>query len=305
MKIRHGDSRGIFYGGWFDKFSGKFRSALDVFTGGWFENIYDLDISASYQHIEYENGNNTIIIGTIIDIIPQHIIFDFGSINLELKMSNDYQNANALPNGWFTKCSTQYDSERKLMQKMQTEVYNTFGVPCYYYRMSYDISKSDKIWGEKNDRSYDYYWKNVQTYFQLPRENKQFSKFGIEGLENFTMYMSKEHFNYITSGLCIPKLGDLIQTQYNSNIYEIVEVKSEFGMFFLNKRYTWDLIVKPFKDEFVSITDNVHSSPLSAYTNKPIDIFDITNTVDSVKDKYIYQPTKQEKGNNDPWANWG
>jgi len=302
---RKGDSRGVFYGGWFDKISEKFRGALDVFTGGWFEEAYtQIVISATPQDIEYESGNNVTIIGEIVDSIPAEIIFETSHITIEFTDSLDYQDFPALPNNWFTKCTSKYDNERELLQKMQTEVYNTYGVPCYYYKLRYDISASDKIWGEKNDMVYDEYWTNVQTYFQLPRENKQFSKFGIEGLENFTMYMSKEHFDYITTGTWIPRQGDLIQTEYNSNVYEIVEVKEEMGMYLLDKRYTWELIVSPFKDNMVSMVGDVSASPLSAYADKPEDIFDIRNPIDEVKDKYLYEPNPEEKPNNDPWANW-
>lgn len=218
---------------------------------------------------------------------------------------SNYEDYSALPNGWFTKCTSTYDNEREFFQYMQMEAYNTFGVPCYYYKMRYDISASDKIWGEKNDRIIDDYWIDVQTYFNLPRENKQFSKFGIEGLENFVMYLSKKHFEYITTGTWIPRQGDLIQTQYNSNVYEIVEVKEEFGMYLLDKRYTFELIVRPFKDERIGLVGEVSASPLSAYTDKPQDIFDIKNPIDAVKDDYLYQPPASEKPNDDPWANWG
>jgi len=303
--IRKGKSRGVFYGGWFDKFAGKFRNSLDVFTGGWFERTDTIIISVTPQDIEYDSGSNILIIGEIIDVVSQDIIYETSYIDVEFTQSIDYQAFPALPNGWFTKCTPTYDNERELFQKMQMEVYNTFGVPCYYYKMRYDISASDKIWGEKNDRVFDQYWVDVQTYFQLPRENKQWSKFGIEGLENFTMYMSKEHFDYITTGTWIPRQGDLIQTQYNSNVYEIVEVKEEMGMYFLDKRYTWELIVRPFKDEFVSLEGAVSASPLSAYADKPEDIFDIRNPIDAIKDTYLYQPRPEEKPNNDPFGNWG
>jgi len=217
----------------------------------------------------------------------------------------DYLNYSQTPNGWFTKCTSTYDNERELFQVMQTEAYNTFGVPTYYYKMNYNLSGSDKIWGENNNRIIDEYWSDVQVYFQLPRENKQWNRFGIEGLENFTMFMSKEHFDFITSGEWIPRQGDLIQTEYNSNMYEIVEVKEEQGMYLLDKRYTWQLVVSPFKDERVAISGNVSGSPLSAYTDKPTDIFDITNDIDVAKEEILYTPTSAEKGSGDPFGNWG
>jgi hypothetical protein len=216
----------------------------------------------------------------------------------------DYRDYSELPNEWFTKCNSSYDNEREFFQKTQMEVYNTYGVSCYYYKLNYDISASDRIFAEQNDRVIDEYWSDVSTYFQLPRENKVFSKFGMSDLNNFSMYISKEHFEYITSGH-IPKIGDLIQSEYNSNIYEIVEVKSSKGMYLMDQRFTWELIVKHFVDERIAIAGDVSASPLSGYTDKQEDILDITNPIDAVKEDVIYKPTSAEKGSGDIFGNWG
>tara|TARA_Y100000310_G_C20704329_1_gene833667 strand:- start:33779 stop:34708 length:930 start_codon:yes stop_codon:yes gene_type:complete len=309
MSIRKGDSLGVFTGGWFDKHAGKPRGGIDVFSHGWFEEIGpDVEISATAQDIVFESGINRTEINYVIWSQAAEYVFEATSVTIEIDDSTDYTDYPALPNGWFTKCSPAYDNEREFYKMTQMEAYNTFGVPCLYYKMEYVFSASDKIWGEKNDRVFSEYWYDVQTSFKLPRENKQWSKFGISDLNNFTMYMSKEHFKCVTSASgengWIPQQGDLIQTEYNSNIYEITEVKEEAGMYFLDKRYTWELIVTPFKDEFVSITGNVSASPLSAYADKPDDIFDVRNPVDVEKEDIIYKPPAQEKPNNDPWANW-
>jgi len=306
MGIMKGDSLGVFTGGWFDKITGKFRSALDVFTDGWFEQCpSDISISAIPQDFIFEPSLTEIRVEFEVFSLQSEWVIEKSFINIEIETSFDYEDYSALPNQWFTKCSTNYDKERELMQVLQMEVYNTYGVPCYYYKMKYDISASDKIWGENNSRTFSEYWSDVQVYYKLPRENKQWNKFGIEGLNNFSMYLSKAHFDYITSGEWIPKQGDLIQAEFNSNLYEIVEVKEESGMYFLDKRYTWELIVKPFKDEFVAMTGDVSASPLSAFANKPTDIFDITNPIDVEKEKYIYKPPASEKGSNDPFGQWG
>jgi len=306
MGIRKGDSLGVFTGGWFDKITGKFRSALDVFTDGWFEKCPDdIVISATPQDFVIEASPTVVEVNVDVFSTQSEWVIEKSFINIEIEQRFGYEDYPALPNKWFTKCNTNYDKERELAQVLQMEVYNNFGVPCYYYKMRYDVSASDKIWGEKNDRVFSDYWSDVQVYYTLPRENKQWNKFGIEGLNNFSMFMSKEHFNYVTSGEWIPRQGDLIQAQFNSNIYEIVEVKEESGMYFQDKRYTWELIVKPFKDEFVAMTGDVSASPLSAYANKSTDIFDIRNPIDVEKEKYIYKPPAQEKGSNDPFANWG
>lgn len=216
--------------------------------------------------------------------------------------SEDYLQYSALPNDYFVKCSSAYDGEREIFKVAQMEVYGMFGVPLIFYKTSYDI-KYNNIWGEDGDRYITEYWTDVMSYFSLPKEDKIWKSFGIEDMQNFSMYLSKEHFNYTTSGY-IPKMGDIVQTEYNKNIYEVVEVKEENGMYLLSKQYTWELIVRPFKNEQnVSLLPSLSASPIGRYLNI-VDMFDIKNDVDVAKENKLYYPPPSEKPSNDPWGNW-
>jgi hypothetical protein len=305
MAVRRGEPFGVFTGGWFDKFTGKFRGALDVFTGGWWETIGpDIELSATAQVIVYEAGVTSSEISELFFTSAQSMVFESSTFNLEIDESIDYIDYPALPNDYLTKCGPAYDSEREMFSVLQTEVYNMFGVPCFFYPVSYD-KQYDRIWGEDNNRSVSAYWPDVNAYFNLPKEEKIWSKLGIEGMENFPLYVSKTHFDCVTSGY-IPLMGDLIQSEYNSKLYEIVEIKEEYGMYMLSKQYTWEIIVKPFKDERVKVLGEVSASPLSAFADRPSgsDIFDITNEIDVEKENVIYKPKPSEKPNADPFGNW-
>jgi len=232
-----------------------------------------------------------------------NIVFSVGNNVIEVSESENYLDYSAMPNGWFDKCDNSYDGERELFKVTQMEMYNKFGVPVIFYKTTYN-KQYDKIWGEDGDRYITEYWEDVMSYFTLPREDKMWSSFGIEGMENFSMYVSKEHFDYITSGT-IPRIGDIIQTEYNNNLYEIVEVKSEAGMYLQSKEFTWELIVKGYKvEENLSLIGSLSGAPISKYITKP-DIFDIKNDIDIAKEDKLYTPPPSEKPSNDPFGNWG
>lgn len=300
--VKRGDYIGVYTGGWFDKDAVTYKSTIDVFTNGWFEYVIDNIVDVVSQNIIFEPSISEFFIYYEIISKSNDIIIE--NSHIEFKVENIFNYYSALPNQWFSKCSSKYNNEREFMKVVQTEVYNTYGVTCYYYKMDYVINDSDKIWGENNNRKFSQYWSNVQVYYRIQRENKQWNKFGIIGLNDIVMYMSKEHFEFITDGSYVPNQGDLIQSQFDLKLYEVVEVKEESGMYFLDKRYTWELICREFKDRMVSVIGNVVGSPLSAYTDKPTDIFDIKNFVDIEKDKYIYKPRTNEHGVNDPFGNW-
>lgn len=150
-----------------------------------------------------------------------------------------------------------YRQEKTLFSLFTTEAYNMHGVPMYYYVTTYDTNY-EKIWGEDNNRRFVRKFK-VMAYYELPPEDKVWNKFGIEGLDRFSLFISKRHFNcasqYGGNSIYIPKMADIIMADYNRYIYEITEVKEESGMFLQSKQYVWELIVKPFQDEQISMTD--------------------------------------------------
>jgi len=217
-------------------------------------------------------------------------------------MSDAYEEFSALPNDYIRKCGPKYDNEREIFQVTQMEAYNKFGTPCNYFAVDYN-KKYNKIWGEDGNRMITDMWSDVMVFYQFQRDDKLWSKFGIEDMSNFSMYMSKEHFNCVTEGY-IPQMGDLIHTEYNDYVYEIVERKETAGMMLQSKRYTWELVVRTYKVESnITLAPELSASPIAKYVDAK-DIYDISDEVDVKKEDIIYKPKESEQGNKNPFGNW-
>ncbi len=198
-------------------------------------------------------------------------------------------------------CSKSYNSDRELASMLNMEKWNMYGVKIIFYEVSYDTTK-DNVWGEDNDRSV-ISAHNVMSYFELPKENKTWSKFGIEGINNFSMFISKEHFRSMTNNY-IPRVGDLVLTSYNNKLYEISEVKEETPTFLLSKQYAWELIVREAKIEnSISVSTVLSASPIAEFYSVD-DIMDIRNDVDIKKEEIIYKTEQSERPTNDPFGKW-
>jgi len=235
--------------------------------------------------------------------------------------SGTYLNYSDVPSEYVTKCKTSnyegsvgnYNNERELFDVMVTEAYNKHGICMDFYVTSYD-KQYDKIWGEDNDRRFVRRFE-IMAYYNLPREERLWSKFGIEGMDSFSVYVSKRHFwdasqyddlqtNSSAFDPYIPKAGDYLYAKYNKYIYEIVEVKDEIMMNLLSKQHVWEFLVKPFKDEKVAVTSLTSAAPISAFTDKSTDKFDVTDTIDTKKTSIKYSPPSTEENPDDPFGGW-
>ena len=118
-------------------------------------------------------------------------------------------------------------------------------------------------------------------WYQLPREEKLWAKFGIVGMDQFSVLVSKRHFKVASQfdfavndpigyGEYIPKIGDIMLAQYNGYLYEIVDIKEETGMQLLSKQHIWEFIVKPYKDEHLSLSASTSATIgyIAPYVNK-------------------------------------
>ena len=213
----------------------------------------------------------------------------------------NYLDYSPAPDKSKTICSNTYDGERELYQYLQLEVYNMFGVEILFCQTTYN-KKYDKVFGEDGDRVVIDMWP-VMSFFPLPKEDKVWSKFGIEGMNNFSVMISKLHFEGETGGY-IPRIGDIIQTKFDDKLYEVTEVKEDAPMFFLSKRYSWELIVRPSKiEQSIGLSPSLSATPIAKYYDVA-DIFDIRDVVDVEKEDILYEPKQGEKPNDDPFGNW-
>lgn len=230
--------------------------------------------------------------------------------------SGYYRTYDSMPNNYITKCTgPKYNNERELYDLLITEAYNKHGVCMTYYITTYDINY-DRIFGEDNDRRFVRKF-NFMAFFTLPREEKLWNKFGIAGMDQFSIFVSKRHFKIAsrynfdqTSANAydsyIPQVGDIIMSDYAKYVYEIVEVKEEVGMYLLSKQHVWEFIVKPFRDERIVIPPDVSATmpEMTKYANRSTDIFDNRTIIDSKKDSIKYIPKPCEKDPQNPFGNW-
>lgn len=245
----------------------------------------------------------------------------YGQAASAAAFDDTYNEYSDIPNQYITKCYASnyvgsvgnYNNENELYDLLVTEAYNKHGVCMDYYVTTFNKAY-DRIFGEDNDRRFERKFK-IMGFYQLPREEKMWSKFGIEGLDNFSIYVSKRHFwkaskydanqtNPDAYNTYIPKVGDYIMANYNKYAYEIVEVKDEEMMYLQSKQHVWEFLVRTFKDEHIETTSLTSATDISAVTNKDSDIFDITTTVNGKKNDVNYNPKSTEESSGDPYGNW-
>ena len=231
---------------------------------------------------------------------------------------NPYFQSSATPNEYFN-IQPQYVADKLLYDSIITEAYNKFGIPMVYYSVDYD-KNYDRIWGEDMDRLIErkFY---CMAYYELQEEIELFTKFGIEGIDNFHIYISKKHFEQAstysiasynitgdTTGISayaplVPKRGDIMKSVYNNRWYEIVNVQQEQEQF-LQHKHSWDLIVKIRKDEHMTVAPALSADGISAITDMKTDIYDVSATVEKEKAEILYVPEVGEKPKQDPFDGW-
>jgi hypothetical protein len=215
-----------------------------------------------------------------------------------------------MPNNWLRKCKTDYDNERELYGVLQMEQINMFGVPMEYYATSYNLSAAQQPWSEDENRQITNMY-NIMATYELPHEDNLWSKFGIEGIDNFHIYISKMHFNaasggtglYPISGGDVPKVGDILKAKYNNYFYQILMVHQEEEMFEQYK-HSWDLTVKPYRDNKFTTTPSTSATSISAVTNQNVDIFNIKTVIDDSKNAIIYTSAVCEQAPTNIWGTW-
>jgi hypothetical protein len=210
-------------------------------------------------------------------------------------------------NPYFDVSSPAYDNDKNLMAVMVNEVFNKFGVCMEYYITTYDTNY-DRVWGEDNNRFYIRNFEFMGKY-ELPREDKIWSKFGIEGSDEVTIWISKRHFTAASidpnNGISYvrPQIGDIIKADFSNYFYEITEVAEDTGQYFQSNQFIWELSVRTMKDENISTSPELSASDIASVTNLN-DIFNIDNSVDVEKEPILYKPQKGEKPKEDPFGNW-
>ena len=214
-----------------------------------------------------------------------------------------------MPNTWLRKCGSNYDNERELYAVLQMEQINMFGVPMEYYAVSFQTSAVQYPWTEDSNRQITDKW-DIMTMYELPHEDNLWSKFGLEGIDNFHMFVSKMHFNSVTGGTGTypisggyqPLVGDILKAKYNEYYYQVVMVKQE-EVQFEQYKHTYDIIVKPFRDNQLSTTPSTSATSISGAINQA-DIFNIKEVINTEKQDIIYTSATCELPPKTTWGGW-
>ena len=183
----------------------------------------------------------------------------------------NYDQFGFMPNGFFVKCTSAYNSERQLYEVLQMEGFNERGVQMVYYPV--DLVNPDTLFGETNNlvisRRFDY-----MAYYELPNEGRNVGILGIVGTDNFPIYVSKLHYDFVstydsygTSAVYptyLPKIGDLVYTKYNQQFYRINMVKLE-DVIFLQGKHTYTFYLENFRNKNYTLGpafDNLPNDPI-------------------------------------------
>ncbi len=223
-----------------------------------------------------------------------------------------------------------YDKDKLLYDRLLAEQFNHFGVSMVFYKTSFSVN-NEPIFGEDNNRDIERTFE-VNAYYELPKEDELWTVHGIEGIDNFHMWVSKQHFagmsttavgGGFTAGFSsgfdvignstlkfeifpeyIPTAGDIIRAKYNDYFYEIVDVGEEDGMF-LQQKHSWDFIVKPMKDEKMNVSGLIVSAgdPILDIQNQT-DVLSVSGAVDQKKDDILYDPASTETAPRTPFGGW-
>ena len=217
-----------------------------------------------------------------------------------------------MPNDFFHfHDNSSYDNDRMLYKDLNMEGLNIYGTPLTYYVVSYDTTY-DPLFGEDDDRRIARKFP-IKAQFQIPPELELYAGQGIEGLDNFTMFVSKKHFEHFSQydndstmfpvawpedtsaySAYTPKAGDILKSEYNNLFYEVLDIGEEEEMF-LQKKHTWIFTVRPFRDEHLSLSASTSATmtEISAHLGAD-DIMDHNDYITSAEEDVLYDPSATE-----------
>lgn len=229
-----------------------------------------------------------------------------------LQTQEDYEEYSALPNqAFFQEENQAYDRESRLFDLLYTEAINMHGVPMIYYCNSFNTSY-DKTFGEDNNKNILRNF-NVQAYYELPNEDEMWGQFSTFGIDNFHIQITMRHFQeasqFNSQGTkkiyspYRPLEGDYMKAKYNNYFYEIVKVKEQVGQF-LKRQHIWDLIVRPMRDEKLSVSGTIPLDDDIRNNQAILDIFNVSDSIEREKPSKLYNPPSGGTGQDPLFGSW-
>lgn len=260
-------------------------------------------------------------IASKIDVPGHDLYFVVCPPTVTVDGNNIFNCSGPLPNSFWDKETACHDGEKEMFDTLQMDAWNSFGIDMTYYVVDYNTDY-DKIYGEDRDRLIErkFEFKGyIQTY---PEEKQMYSNFGIEGMDNFAFWVNIKHLDFVSTfdeqgSTCFPpyeaREGDIIKFDYSELYYEIIYVVKSANQF-LQTQHSYTIIVKVFRDLHMSLSPSVSSDAISAFTDKPEDIFDISDEINKEKIEFLFDasaanepplnPDPYPPVNDDPFGGW-
>lgn len=107
--------------------------------------------------------------------------------------TNPYSNYDSSQEGFLSKNQGMYDNEREVYEMLMMEAYNLHGMPALWHIVTFDTAY-DPIFKEDNNKRVERVFP-IQVYMpETPDNNRIWTLMGIEGVNDFVFFVSKQHF---------------------------------------------------------------------------------------------------------------
>ena len=170
-----------------------------------------------------------------------------------MPVSNELPECDNFDNPYFDFSSECYANESKLIDDLTTEAINFAGVQGFWYVVDYSL-ENEKVFGEDNSRTVVRKFPFMFAIEGLPIDDRKWTKFGIEGMDNFHITVAKTGFAQASQrdsdGMTPafkarnPHSGDIVQSTHNNVFYRVLDVKDK-GDTTLQRAHSFDCILTP------------------------------------------------------------
>lgn len=168
-------------------------------------------------------------------------------------VSNELPECDNFDNPYFDFASDCYANESKMIDELTTEAIAVSGVMGWFYVVDYSL-QNERVFGEDNSRTVIRKFPFMFAIDGLPIDDKKWSKFGIEGMDNFHIQVAKTGFAQASMMMADgvtpayksrnPHVGDIIQSTHNNVFYRVLDVKDKADTM-LQRAHSFDCIVAP------------------------------------------------------------
>ena len=161
-------------------------------------------------------------------------------------------------NGPFNTNNSCYDKEKKMVDQLTSEALDNAGEVCDWYIIDYSLY-NERMFGEDNDRRVRKVFR-TKLYFELPEDHRVYTKFGIEGTDNFQVHVGKLAWDSYAKKADAegykPKYGDVFRPHYSGYFYEVVDVKDTDAQF-LNTQHSWIMTARVWENPMLRSYDDI------------------------------------------------